>query len=230
MRAGATSSSTTRPSTTPTTTSGCGGCRCWRNEFPELQDARLAYPEGGRDGLDRVHRRRPPAADGEPRQRLLLRGSRFAARCRARCPTRHCSASRSSTGSRSTSSTKATGSPGASPAATADRRGRHAEPQDDRLGPGPPRPEDAFPVPDLFEVRGEVFPPWGEGFEEMNATPTSRPVRRVPRQSAQRRRRLAPPDRPGRGPSGPGRYTSTATAPRRWRPLGIRAHGRAARI
>ena len=38
--------------------------------------ARLADPEGRRRGLHRVHRGRPPRADGEPRQRLLLRGAR----------------------------------------------------------------------------------------------------------------------------------------------------------
>ena len=74
--------------------------------------ARLADPEGRRRGLHGVHRRRPPAADGEPRQRVQRRGAPVVvrparARRRARTPT--CCASSRSTGWPSTCCTRTAG-------------------------------------------------------------------------------------------------------------------------
>ena len=89
---------------------------------PRAAHARLADAEGRRRGVDRVHRRGPPRADDEPRQRLLLRGARDLAGPagpRRRRGRRRCSASSRSTGSRSTCSTRTAGWSAPPPGATA---------------------------------------------------------------------------------------------------------------
>ena len=84
-----------------------------RGGAPRAAHARLADAEGRRRGLDRVHRGRPPRADDEPRQRLLLRGARGLGRAarprRASTDAGATSASSRSTGSRSTCSTRTAG-------------------------------------------------------------------------------------------------------------------------
>ena len=80
-----------------------------RGGVPRAAHPRLADPEGRRRGVDRVHRGRPPPADGEPRQRVLLRRARDLARPARRATastTRPCCASSRSTGWRSTCSTR----------------------------------------------------------------------------------------------------------------------------
>ena len=83
-----------------------------RGAVPRAAHARLADPEGRRRGLDRVHRGRPPAPDGEPRQRVHLRASSSPGTPGWRATastTPTCCASSRSTGWRSTCSTRGAG-------------------------------------------------------------------------------------------------------------------------
>ena len=119
-----------------------------RGRGPRPPHARLPDPEGRRRGLHRVHRGRPPRADGEPRQRVLLRRARdlggsvatrrhrrpgVPLRAQGRRP-RHQPALRG-------------GPPGprAHPWRRPHRRGRHAQRQDDRLGAPPVEGEQEVP-------------------------------------------------------------------------------------
>ena len=185
-----------------------------RGGVPRAAHARLADPEGRRRGLDRVHRRRPPRADGEPRQRVLLRGARRVARPagpRRRRRTRRCSASSRSTGSRSTCSTRAAGwSARADPRRRPHRRGRHPQRPHHRLVPAPAdRHRRSSRCPRCVEVRGEVFLPV-EAFERLNESmpDAGKPVVRQP---AQRRRRVAAAEGPP-GHRDPRRSAWSATA------------------
>ena len=83
---------------------------------------------------------------------------------------------------------------------------------------------DEFPVPELLEVRGEVFLP-KEAFERLNESMTEA-GKPVVRQPPQRRGRLAAPE----GPAGHRQPGARHGLPRHRRPRGVRAEGPVARL
>ena len=113
-----------------------------RGGGPGPPHAGLADPEGRGRRLHGVHRGRPPRADGEPRQRLLLRGAgdvvRPAGARRHRGPGLPVRAQ----GRRARDQPALRGRPPrarAHPRRRPHRRGRHPQRQDDRLDPAPAR-------------------------------------------------------------------------------------------
>ena len=140
-------------------------------EFPELRTPDSPDPEGRRCGLDRVHRRRPPPA----RWRASTTRSPTTSWRRGTpgwpataSTTRRCCASSRSTGSRSTCSTRS-GRLVRALTRGDGRTGEDVTPNVRTIASVPDRltGTDEFPVPDLVEVRGEVFLPV-EAFERLN--------------------------------------------------------------
>ncbi len=119
-----------------------------RGRGPRPPHARLAHPEGRRRGLDRVHRGRPPRADGEPRQRLLLRGARDLGGPAATRRHRRPGVPLRAQGRRPRDQPALRGrppGPRADPRRRPHRRGRHPQRQDDRLGAPPAEDEQEVP-------------------------------------------------------------------------------------
>ena len=200
-----------------------------RGGVPRAAHPRLADPEGRRRGLDGVHRRRPPPADGEPRQRVLLRRARVRGTPGSRRdgvddPGAAVRAQGRRAGDQPALRGRPAG-PGADPRRRPHRRGRHPQREDHRLGArtGSPAPTSSR-CPTLLEVRGEVFLP-DEAFERLNdsMTEAGKPVFANPRNAAAG---LAAPE----GPAGHRHPRPRHGLPRHRRPRGLRAQGAVARL
>jgi hypothetical protein len=210
-RGGATTCSTTRRSPTPTSTRGCAGSRSSRSSS-RAAHPRLADAEGRRSGLHRVHRGRPPRADDEPRQRLLLDelAPGAAAGPRRRRGPGVCCASSRSTGWRSTCSTRTAG--WCAPLTRGDgRTGEDVTPNVRTIDNVPDRltGTDEFPVPRADRGARRGVPP-GRGVRAAQRVDGRRGQAAV-RQPAQRRRRLAAAEGPA-GHRDPRRWRWSATA------------------
>ena len=192
-----------------------------RGAGPRAAHARLAHPEGRRRGLDRVHRGRPPAADGEPRQRLLLRGAGVLVRPAGARRGRGAGAAVRAQGRR----------PGDQPALRGRPAGARPDPRrrPHRRGRHPQRASTIDSVPHRLD-RHRRAPGAGAGRGPRRGVPAGRRLRAAQRgdgrrrqaglrQPAQRRRRLAAPE----GPAGHRDPRARHGLPRHRRPRGLRA-------
>ena len=169
--------------------------RALEDGSPGISDARLAHPEGRGRHLDRVPGRRARRAHGEPRQRL--RRPKSCGVFEPPSPGGRGEPGRLRASSRSTGSrwprVRAGRLGAAATRGDGARRGRH--PQRATIE-GVPHRLGGDDVPDLLEVRGEVYLPV-EGFRAINEDRKSTRGGAV-RQPAQRRRGHAAAEGPAR--------------------------------
>ncbi len=193
-----------------------------RGGVPRAAHPRLAHAEGRRRGLDRVHRGRPPPADGEPRQRVLLRGARDLARPPAAGRRRRPRSAVRAQGRRSGHQPALRGRsshPGADPRRRRHRRGRHPQRQDHRLGATPAGRQRR--VPDTRAARGARRGVPAEGGVRAAQRVDDRGRQTRLRQPAQRGGRFAAPE----GPAGHRDPRARHGLPRHRCARGLRAEG-----